>query len=159
MNKTQVLTAYYAQASYFLKAAHLATLHRKEQPEKQSAYWSNFEAVTVGTNHSFAAEILIKGIMLANHEEHDEGHSLAKLLKSGKSNNLYQKLKKSFNNDAEKAESLKQNDFDYFLSTHSKMFEHMRYACESTPPGLNMDFTSYLCEYLLDEYKVRCEIA
>jgi HEPN domain-containing protein len=63
--------------------------------------------------------------------------------------------KKEIENIARIREKLEFGSFDYFLELHSNHFVKMRYACEKTPPPLDMNFTSFLNNELRNELENR----
>lgn len=76
----KIALAYNAQARYFLEAAMLASKHAEANRISNPLIFNNFEAVIVGTHHSFAAEILIKGIINYYTGSHPKKHKIDSLL-------------------------------------------------------------------------------
>ncbi|AWV98305.1 HEPN domain-containing protein [Arcticibacterium luteifluviistationis] len=78
-NKNRAL-AYDTQARYFLESAALVSQHIASKGKNPSANYKNFETVIIGTNHSFAAEILLKGIIFFHNGSHPKKHEIEELL-------------------------------------------------------------------------------
>ena len=183
-NRT-VASKYNEQARYFLEAAMLASNYAKEKGTINPITFHNFEGVIVGTHHSFAAELLLKGIIhfhTGSHPTHE--HKINKLLQDESCGALKESIINNFNpqkhisfnketldsildeyiskldvrNDKSEIENINRirkkfsfGSFDYFLELHSNHFIKMRYACETIPPPLDMNFTSFLNTQLRNE--------
>lgn len=87
----KVASEYNAQGRYFLEAASLASEHAKKNRESNPTVFHNFEGIIVGTHHSFAAEIFLKGIIYYYLGSHPRNHEIKNLL----NNEACEKIKKS----------------------------------------------------------------
>ena len=76
-------------------------------------------------------------------------------LKNVVEGNFNRELAPSINNNdamyAAYVSNYRNGSFDYYLDFHAKHFVEIRYACEVAPKGLDMDFTSFLCNELKRE--------
>ena len=98
VNRMTVLK-YNDQARYFLEAAYVASKHAAENRLKNPAVFNNFEAIIVGTHHSFAAEILLKGIIYFHKGSHPREHDIKKLLDQPECEVLRTSITGNFNPD------------------------------------------------------------
>lgn len=90
---------YNDHARYFLEAAFVASKHATENRSKNPAAFNNFEAVIVGTHHSFAAEILLKGIIYFHKGSHPREHEIKILLDQVECSALKRTIVNNFNPD------------------------------------------------------------
>ena len=104
----------------------------------------------MGTNHAFAVELLIKGILISKDIQYKKIHKLDTLIKL-LPQECVESIKQSFESKANN-----QTSFEDLLETHADMFIKMRYACAQTPPTLDMDFTSHLTKSLRTKLKTIC---
>lgn len=107
---------YYAQAQYFLNAAFLASQHARDK--KDQVAYNNFEVVIVGTNHSFAAELMLKAIIVFHSGSFTRQHGLNNLISHENCNQIKNKLLSIF--DSSKHTSYDQDTFEKDLSYYIK---------------------------------------
>ena len=111
-----VALKYDAQARYFIEAAMLASEHAKENREKNLVAYNNFEGVIVGTNHAFAAELLLKGIIYFHEGTHPKHHGIKDLLNHKSCKYLKDSLKKTF--EQNKHTSFTKDNLDILLDEY-----------------------------------------
>ena len=163
MSKEELSQSYYCQAMYFLEAAMAVTKDAQERSDQNPIHFNNYQFVIVGTHHAFASELLLKGILLGCGIVPPREHNLSKIFNMPEMNSLKNAVESNFNrvlansinsNDAMYAtyeSNYRTGSFDFYLDFHAKHFVEIRYACEAVPKGLDMDFTSFLCNELKSE--------
>lgn len=147
LQQHQIACNFYTQANFFLQSSICVSKYcRKQMQDNPHAFYSQMEGIIVGTHHAFAIELLIKGILRHDHNVNIRGHDLSSLLGHEKTTPLRDALGAKYvaaNNGQRSSD-----DFLDRLKSHAAHFAKYRYACDSTPPPLDMEFTSFLCEEL-----------
>jgi len=189
LSPKQLAINYNAHARIFLEAANLASQHSNNKRHENPMAYDLFKGVIVGTNHSFAAELMLKAIIVFHSGSYPRKHKLNDLMNHPKCKDFKNKLINTFDSNKHVSynkesylkhlnlyiKSLNPQDpydkkeidhinkikrdyffksFEYFLEMHSNHFVKMRYACEKTPPPLDITFTSFLNSSLRHELEI-----